>query len=259
MPARLDPGGWQTATRELRATLERIERVAVSAKSRLSPDRPAVRSAVAVLMLFKGPVARGQADDDGAAEAPIDLADPRMLEAESHPLRSEIFSVLRDREASPSDVARQLAAPVSNASYHVRRLARLGLVEMIARREHRGAVEHYYKACVRPTILGYGWERSFAHDAASTAATSILGAARAGGFDGDDIHYTRTPFPKDRRSWAAVAAALATAGRRVEELAAAAGEAWAAQLEDVQAVTMLFERTPPAAVAGPPSSAAAPW
>jgi DNA-binding transcriptional ArsR family regulator len=234
---RLDDHGWRTATSELRLSLARLERLAAAAKRRLAdlePDR--VRYGVAMLMLFGDP-RHGAGDDDASAGTPIDFADPRMLTADAHPLRSEIFRLLREREASPSDVARRLGAPVSNASYHVRQLARLGLIQPTVSRESRGAIEHYYRASMRPTILGDGWHESIGDRSASATAAAILSAAQRGGFDRDDIHFTRTPFPVDREVWDRVIEVLAGARARIDTPAATT------EAEPVQLVTMLFERT----------------
>jgi hypothetical protein len=37
-----------------------------------------------------------------------------------------------------------VGASLSNVSYHVRQLAKAGLIELVATRPRRGALEHYY-------------------------------------------------------------------------------------------------------------------
>jgi DNA-binding transcriptional ArsR family regulator len=261
--ARMDGRAWLAATRELKRTLDRLERLAVDAKLRLCDLDPGrTRYGVAMLMLFKEPAGPPAEDRRASGAAPIDLADPRMVAADAHPLRAEIFRLLTERTASPSDVARQLGAPVPNASYHVRQLAGLGLVQLVERRESRGALEHYYEATVRPTIVCDWWQDRVADESASRTVRLIVNAARHGGFDHDRIHLSRTPFPIDRRSWEGFAEALAVVGRRIRGLVsappAAARGPRAAAAETVHAITMLFERTPArAATVGLASSAAA--
>ena len=64
----------------------------------------------------------------------------------SHPLRLRMLAVLRERVASPSDLAGELDEPIGNVSYHMRTLADFGAVELVRTEPRRGAVEHYYQA-----------------------------------------------------------------------------------------------------------------
>jgi DNA-binding transcriptional ArsR family regulator len=71
-----------------------------------------------------------------------------VLNALGHPLRR---AVLRRLEAnpngglSPSEMAKELNAPLALLSYHVRVLAESGVLKLVKTRPRRGAVEHYYK------------------------------------------------------------------------------------------------------------------
>ncbi len=76
-----------------------------------------------------------------------------MVKAYAHPLRVEILRLLEDRVASPSELAAEVGAPLSNTSYHVRRLEELGLVELKGRILRRGAVEHRYAARVHTSYV----------------------------------------------------------------------------------------------------------
>ena len=66
-----------------------------------------------------------------------------MVKAFAHPLRLEILRELGSR-ASPTELARQLGAPLGSVSYHVRVLADLGALELVDQAPRRGAIEHYY-------------------------------------------------------------------------------------------------------------------
>jgi DNA-binding transcriptional ArsR family regulator len=81
-----------------------------------------------------------------------DISDPRIIKAVTHPLRIRILAALDERTATPSELARELGAPLGNVSYHVRQLAGLGLIKLVKRTPRRGAVEHHYKAVGRPRI-----------------------------------------------------------------------------------------------------------
>ena len=62
--------------------------------------------------------------------APQSVSDPRVLRAIAHPVRTRILDEL---EASgpvrAADIARDLGIPANQASFHLRQLARYGLVE----------------------------------------------------------------------------------------------------------------------------------
>src|ERR1700760_1850195 len=68
----------------------------------------------------------------------------------AHPMRCRCLAILADRVASPAEIARQLGLEVSNVGYHVSALAEAGLIEEVGQRPVRGAVEHFYRATLRP-------------------------------------------------------------------------------------------------------------
>jgi DNA-binding transcriptional ArsR family regulator len=82
-----------------------------------------------------------------------EVTDSRVVKAYAHPLRVEILRLLEDRVASPTELATELGAPLSNTSYHVRRLEELGLIELRGRILRRGAVEHRYAARVHTSYV----------------------------------------------------------------------------------------------------------
>lgn len=70
----------------------------------------------------------------------------RVARARLHPLQAQIITTLEGlgSEASPSDLAEYLECGLSNASYHVRQLAGLGILEQVRTAPVRGALEHFY-------------------------------------------------------------------------------------------------------------------
>ena len=60
-----------------------------------------------------------------------EIDDPRLVKGLAHPLRIRILRVLQDRVASPSEIAEEIEAPLGNVSYHVRFLARVGLIRLV--------------------------------------------------------------------------------------------------------------------------------
>ena len=159
--------------------------------------------------------------------AHIDITDPKLVKAYAHPLRIRILTLLDDRVASPSEIAAELGTPLSNTSYHVRQLAALGLVELVDRAARRGAIEHYYTARVRPTITDEGWARlpdivKRAHfgGALQTGIAHVVNAAENGGFDREDIHYSRTTGRLDESAWSAIARELSEMLERIDQIVA---------------------------------------
>lgn len=68
-----------------------------------------------------------------------------------HPIQLQVLCLLADgRVGSPTDLAPELGLPLSNLSYHIRRLAAWGLLRP-ARGEPpgRGATRHHYRSAVR--------------------------------------------------------------------------------------------------------------
>ena len=74
-----------------------------------------------------------------------------MAKALAHPLRVQLLTALNEGVASPNELAKRLNEPLTNVSYHVRMLHDLGCIELVETEPRRGALEHYYRAIVRPS------------------------------------------------------------------------------------------------------------
>jgi len=73
----------------------------------------------------------------------------RLARANTHPLRVSILEVLSldgGRTLSPTELSRELQAPLSTVNYHVTELRNSGLVKVVDEQQVRGAVEHFYRA-----------------------------------------------------------------------------------------------------------------
>lgn len=68
-----------------------------------------------------------------------------ILRATAHPLRLRMLSLLTGTELSASEVARELGVTQANASYHLRLLARAGLVVEAGEERIRGGVAKRYR------------------------------------------------------------------------------------------------------------------
>ncbi|MFL5827107.1 MAG: helix-turn-helix domain-containing protein [Thermoleophilaceae bacterium] len=136
----------------------------------------------------------------------VDITDPRIAKALAHPLRLQILEILQERDASPSEIAEEIDAPLGNVSYHVRQLASFGLVKLVRETPRRGAVEHHYRAEARPRITDGVWEAmpDIVKQATVAATLDNIGrevreAAEDGGFDAADTHISRSPMVLDEQ------------------------------------------------------------
>jgi DNA-binding transcriptional ArsR family regulator len=142
------------------------------------------------------------------------IDDPRYVKALTHPLRIRILALLEEREASPVQLAERLDATLGTVAYHVRTLQKLGLIELVATHQRRGATEHVYAAREHPRFSDSAWAATspLAKHAMVSAVLSQIGeyatqSAAAGGFDRADAHFTRTALRLDEKGFADLARA----------------------------------------------------
>jgi DNA-binding transcriptional ArsR family regulator len=99
------------------------------------------------------------------------LTDPEVLEALAHPVRLDLLAYLMsDGPASASECARAVGDTPSNCSYHLRTLARHGLVEPVPSADRR-------QRPWRATITGFGLDPDADPATPSGRATSAVMAA----------------------------------------------------------------------------------
>jgi DNA-binding transcriptional ArsR family regulator len=192
------------------------------------------------------------------------ISDPQLAKALAHPLRVAILAALEERTASPSDIATELDASLGLVSYHVRTLARLGLVTLVETRPRRGALEHYYRAEERPVITNEAWEKvpSIVKQATVRATLSQISgqvndAAQSGGFERSTSHLSRSPVVLDQRGWDELAGKLDELLSECERIGTQAAKRLAAadHQDEIRAtaVLMLFEAAPPVTRAAAPT------
>jgi DNA-binding transcriptional ArsR family regulator len=186
--------------------------------------------------------------------------DATLGAAVAHPLRCRCLTILADRVASPAEIARELRLEVSNVGYHVGALADAGLIEEVGQRPVRGAVEHFYRAVVRPitsteTEADTDFDRrsSFARTTWSLITANATTALAAGtAVDRPEHHLTRVPLRVDEQGWQEMSAAYMELYERVYEIQADAAERLGEDPDDpgisVLSVLSFFE-TPEAAPA----------
>lgn len=183
-----------------------------------------------------------------------EIDDPRLVKGLAHPLRIHILRVLETRVASPSEIAEEIGAPLGNVSYHVRFLARVGLIELTSTKPRRGAVEHYYRAVGRISVTDQAWAqvpdvvKSGMISATLDQAGRVISAAAAGGgFDRRDAVVARREMLLDEQGFAQLASELNGLLERVKEIERESAERLEAASDHADAeletglVMMLFE------------------
>ena len=181
------------------------------------------------------------------------IDDPRYVKAMSHPLRVRILAMLDERTASPVELAGWLGASLGTVAYHVRTLERIGLVELVRETRVRGAVEHHYRSCARPTVTDEAWAAApaIAKQAAVSSSLQTIdayarAASAAGGFDHGNSHLTRTALTLDARGWGDLSRACMRLLEQADRIGDAARERidlnpHTGETKDVALVIMLFE------------------
>lgn len=71
--------------------------------------------------------------------------DRRLTKAIGHPLRLQILALASERTISPSEYSEGTGASLSTVSYHFRKLAELGFLELVEEIPKRGSREHRYR------------------------------------------------------------------------------------------------------------------
>lgn len=183
-----------------------------------------------------------------------EIDDARLVKGLAHPLRIHILRVLENRVASPSEIADEIDAPLGNVSYHVRFLARVGLIELASTKPRRGAVEHYYRAAGRVEVTHQAWAQvpqvvksSLHRSALEQIGKVITAAAGAGGFDQGDPHVGRQTLALDPQGFTELSAEVQRVMERANAIAVesaarhAKADGEGARLINADLVTMLFE------------------
>lgn len=71
----------------------------------------------------------------------------------------KVLIYLVERTGSPKEIGDRLDLKTSTVSHHVQKLSRMGMIELIEEREVHGAIQHIYRAVVRPIVSDVEWEK----------------------------------------------------------------------------------------------------
>lgn len=168
----------------------------------------------------------------------------------------KVLVALVERAASPKEVATALRLKVPTVSHHVRKLERMGLIELVEEREVRGAVQHIYRAVIRPIVSDEEWERLDIEERQRFSIWIVqmilVDAARsfeAGLFDARlNNHLSRTPMVVDEQGVDEIAAIQTKALHEIIDVAATSADRMVRSHEpgiDLIAAMMCFELPEP--------------
>lgn len=96
--------------------------------------------------------------EEGAIRDTYRVERPDQAACLLNPLRAEILAVLRE-PASPAQVARQLNESPQRMNYHIKELAKVGLVQRLGTRTVRNLVEVVFQSVARTFVIAdtLGW------------------------------------------------------------------------------------------------------
>lgn len=151
--------------------------------------------------------------------------DHKLIRALGHPVRDRILRALNERVASPAELAKEWGEPVVNIAYHFRVLRDCDAIELVRKEQRRGALEHFYRATMRPYLGAAEWEalplstrRALDAENLRELWSHVTDAAGEGGFDDPATHVSWTRLELDDEAYAEVADDLGRLLDRVLEL-----------------------------------------
>jgi DNA-binding transcriptional ArsR family regulator len=166
------------------------------------------------------------------ARQTLDLVDPRLAKALSHPMRARILTILNERVASPNEISEMIDERLPNVSYHVRALLDLGCIELVSTAQRRGAIEHYYRAVVRPFFTDRDWKKlpRSGRQAISDVGLQMIWddvshAIKEGTFETrSDRHLSRSALKLDETGWRELSKLLASVLEEAERIESRSAE-----------------------------------
>ena len=80
------------------------------------------------------------------------LSEPEQIQALAHPLRADVLAALGEPD-SAAGVARHIGRPRQQVNYHLKELARVGLVKSAGERRKGNFIEQLYQAVARRFVV----------------------------------------------------------------------------------------------------------
>lgn len=183
-------------------------------------------------------------------------AERRVAHAVIHPVRLDALSILFERVASPKEISKLLGVPLGTASFHVGELVQDDVIELVKTEPRRGAIEHFYRAKVKPEVNDAQWQkmpkasrRRIAALALQAIVADSLASLRHGKMDTDEaLRLAWMPMQLDDEGQDEVAALQAEVLERLEDIKARSESRSPEEAETAPvriAALMWFERGAP--------------
>lgn len=83
--------------------------------------------------------------------------DPRLSKALAHEMRVNIMAVASWRKVAPSEYAKETGESLGKVSYHFKRLAEYGVIELVDTQQVRGSLKHFYRGTRQAIFGGASW------------------------------------------------------------------------------------------------------
>ena len=131
----------------------------------------------------------------------------------SHEITVKAMILLSDGVKSPKEIGERLDISTSTASHHIKKLERLGLDELVEEREVGGAIQHFYRAIIRPIVSDEDWDKLSIEERQlySIWIVQLILADAAKSFDAElfdaysNRHLSRSPLLVDKEGLGEVA------------------------------------------------------
>lgn len=212
IPLILDAGGYRELVDCLDELLPAVIEMQQRSAARMARGDEMVLAKVHIIQ-FPSPDHGSRSLPVAAARSetePPDLSEGDLLAALEHPTRVHALMVLNERAASAAELGRELGQPPDHVSYHLKRLRRLGLIELVEVSETAGGrnTGKYYRALIRPwfdhrtwKVVDPGRQAAITSTMLALCNADIAEAVRAGTINEEDSHISRTPVIVDRDSY----------------------------------------------------------
>jgi hypothetical protein len=162
---------------------------------------------------------------------------PGFVKGMANPLRIQVWTILHERVASATEISREIGAPREKVIYEMKVLADLGVIEEVATKQVRGALEHFYRAVTRAMLDETEWlgipdevQGDLRATLLQTMTEDAIEAIIEGQYDSrSDAHMTWTPLIVDEQGCGELAAILLRALEEVFAVQASSASRLVAQ------------------------------
>jgi DNA-binding transcriptional ArsR family regulator len=162
------------------------------------------------------------------------LIDPKVLKAQSHPIRAHILNILGEGPSSPARMQRRMDGVHLNlVCHHIKVLREADLIELIDVKMHGGRKEHIYRAVQETQLFDLEeWlavDEKYRQPLVTTILEQISEDTGRSLVEGKfnlypDAHVSRSPIELDDEGWQEVVKVLETALEGVLDAHARSGE-----------------------------------